>query len=267
MDTIRLCLILSASHSADHHMGTWYIEEGGMSVSVCLCVSKCCFVGVKMCGSKGDITAQEEASLKGALFRVWTLPLCLGVCSVWVSGGGCKPLCQMGHTASWMRWLVWLEVVYCLLLKRWTPHHALQVPHTPRSQTHTHRIFKAAVYALLSSVRLTHGHMIYGLMTPHQYLSLCSKVPAHISECHRVSEVGWSVDLLPVGRSYKCSHSGIDFQTNCTRCFAHSYHPMLRPIPLPVSPPGIELSPLFSASQWGQWLSTMAWTAVESGGC
>lgn len=101
MHTMRLCLILSASHSADHHMGTCYIEEGGMSVSVCLCVSKCCFVGVKMCRSKGDITAQEESSLKGALFRVWTLPLCLcvrGVCAV------CE--CQGWAVNPCVRWVI-----------------------------------------------------------------------------------------------------------------------------------------------------------------
>lgn len=104
--------------------------------------------------------------------------------------------------------------------------------------------------------------MIYGLMTPHQYFSLCSKESAHISERHRVSEVGGSVDLWPVGRSYKCSHSGIDFQANCTRCFAHSYHPMLRPIPsqYPLPASNSHLSPVLRSEdsccqQWRgqQW--------------
>ncbi len=144
----------------------------------------------------------------------------------------------MGHIASWMRWVVWLKVVYCLLLKRWTSWHALQVPNTPRSHkhTHTHRIFRSVLCRHLQD-----SHMArWFVMTPQcitQTLCyyLCGQTAPstfiRLSSC--VSEVGWSIDLLPVCRSYTCPNSGIDFLTNCMRHSAHSKHPTLRPICIP----------------------------------
>lgn len=51
-----------------------------------------------------------------------------------------------GHTASWISWLVWLKIFYSLVLKRWRPRHASQVPNTLWSQMC--RIFIAVVSAM-----------------------------------------------------------------------------------------------------------------------
>lgn len=113
------------------------VEEGHMSESVWLCVFLC---------------VRDELGIKRwhiciricALFVIsfWAMdtPTVFSVCvrgvyavGVWGLEVSCKTPWVSDGSYRWMRWLVWLNVVYYLVLERWASWLATLVPNTQRS--------------------------------------------------------------------------------------------------------------------------------------